>query len=96
MLNLFIFVYFTQKELSLQPKREHKRKTTISDKMNKSISLLLLGAMTIAACSDDTVPSAVDEKPWTLDGNKDISVSPGDDFFMYCNGAWYYRLSVQK
>ena len=73
----------------MQPKRKHKSKTTISDKMNKSISLLLFGAMTIAACSDDTVPSAVDEKPWTLDGNKDISVSPGDDFFMYCNGAWY-------
>ena len=73
----------------MQPKRKHKSKTTISDKMNKSISLLLFGAMTIAACSDDTVLSAVDEKPWTLDGNKDISVSPGDDFFMYCNGAWY-------
>lgn len=42
------------------------------------------------ACSDSetTWISTVDPLPFPSDGNKDLSVSPGDDFFQYCNGTW--------
>ena len=42
------------------------------------------------ACSDSetTLISNVDPLPFPTDENKDLSVSPGDDFFQYCNGTW--------
>lgn len=55
-------------------------------------SVLLAG---FAACSDDeidgdnTTPSTVDTKPWTLDVYKDTTCLPGDNFYMYCLGDWY-------
>lgn len=53
------------------------------------------------ACSDDTpdvkspdVPSAVDEKDWTLNEYVNTDYKPGDNFFMYCNGAWYNSVDM--
>lgn len=44
----------------------------------------------LTSCSDDDVqPSAVDEKLWDLDKNMDESYRPGDNFYMYCNGAYW-------
>ena len=59
-----------------------------------TLAAILGCAMTMTvmtACShndndDDTSP-VVDDKAWKADANKDTSVRPGDDFFMYCNGA---------
>ncbi len=43
-----------------------------------------------AACSDDdVVASAVDTKPLPVSDWKDTSYAPGDNFFMYCNGAYW-------
>lgn len=58
------------------------------------VFLMTLGTIlllpVLSSCSDDEIPpSAVDEKIWDLDGNKDKSYSPGDNFFMYCNGGWW-------
>ena len=39
--------------------------------------------------NDDNPASAVDDKEWKADANKDTSIRPGDDFFMYCNGGWW-------
>ena len=47
--------------------------------------------MAVAGCSDETIPSAVDDKLWNCDNNMDRNRAPGDDFFMYCNGGWYSR-----
>ena len=37
----------------------------------------------------DSAPSAEDTLPFPLDGDKDSATDPGDDFWQYCNGAWY-------
>ena len=50
--------------------------------------LVLLIVPLLLACQKDNVESTVDTKPFPMDVNKDRSVSPGDDFFLYCNGAW--------
>ena len=51
--------------------------------------------MGVVSCveSDNAVTqlSAVDDKEWKADDNKDTSVRPGDDFFMYCNGGFWNR-----
>ena len=40
--------------------------------------------------SNPETPSAVDNGKWTIDDrNMDLSVKPGDNFFMYCNGSWW-------
>lgn len=50
----------------------------------------MLSLPVMNSCSDDDMPpSAVDDKIWDLDGKKDQSYSPGDNFFMYCNGEWW-------
>ena len=52
--------------------------------------MAMLFAFISTSCSDDNVPeSAIDTKPWPYDANMDTTVSPGDDFFMYCNGTWW-------
>ena len=44
---------------------------------------------------DDGKPSAVDNGRWTdLSEYMDTSVSPGDDFFMYCNGTYWKNTTV--
>ena len=37
----------------------------------------------------------VDSGAWTIDDkNMDLSVKPGDNFFMYCNGSWWKNTVV--
>ena len=43
--------------------------------------------MAWVSCQKEPV-SATDPLPFPMDANKDLSVSPGDDFFAYCNGGW--------
>ena len=43
----------------------------------------------LSACRRDLPASATDPLPFPLDEYKDFSTSPGDDFWRYCNGAWY-------
>ena len=55
-----------------------------------TLGMAMLFAFISTSCSDDNVPeSAIDTKPWPYDANMDTTVSPGDDFFMYCNGTWW-------
>lgn len=64
------------------------KKRTILNLFGALVLMLSLPAMN--SCSDDDMPpSAVDDKIWDLDGKKDQSYSPGDNFFMYCNGGWW-------
>lgn len=45
---------------------------------------------------DDNTPSNVDNGTWTdLSEYMDTSVSPGDDFFMYCNGTYWKNTTVK-
>ena len=51
--------------------------------------LALAMVLALASCSEKDVPvdSATDPLPFPMDAYKDWSVSPGDDFYMYCNGG---------
>ena len=65
------------------------------------LAAILCCAMTmtvLTACTDssDTPLPVVDDKEWKADANKDTSVRPGDDFFMYCNGSWWNRAVVDE
>ena len=44
---------------------------------------------TVISCRKDDTGGKTDPLPFPMDDNKDLSVSPGDDFFSYCNGTWY-------
>lgn len=49
------------------------------------------------SCQKDPItsePSATDPLPFPIDVNKDLSTSPGDDFWQYCNGGWYEQAST--
>ena len=52
----------------------------------------------MTACSDisDNPSPVVDDKEWKADANKDTSVHPGDDFFMYCNGSYWNNTTVDE
>ena len=55
-----------------------------------TLGMTMLFAFIATSCSDDnSAESATDTKPWPYDANMDTTVSPGDDFFMYCNGTWW-------
>lgn len=69
--------------------------------------LLTIGALMLTSCSDTIdnpvepinpdQPSVVDNGKWTIDdSNMDLSVKPGDDFFMYCNGTWWKNTQVAQ
>ena len=71
------------------------------------LSILFCG-LTLTSCKDDDddvnngsagddgKPSAVDNGRWTdLSEYMDTSVSPGDDFFMYCNGTYWKNTTVK-
>ena len=66
-----------------------------------TLAAILSCAMTMAvmtACSDisDNPSPVVDDKEWKADANKDTSVRPGDDFFMYCNGGYWNNTKVDE
>ena len=54
------------------------------------LAAILTMAQVLSSCSVEDVPaaSATDPLPFPMDAYKDRSVSPGDDFYMYCNGGW--------
>ena len=65
------------------------------------LAAVLCCAMTMAvltACTDysDNPSPVVDDKEWKGDANKDTSVRPGDDFFMYCNGSYWNNTTVDE
>ena len=65
------------------------------------LAAVLCFAMTMAvltACSDndDNTSPVIDDKEWKADANKDTSVRPGDDFFMYCNGGYWNNTTVDE
>lgn len=58
--------------------------------VRKVLALLFTVAVCMAnmSCSsDDNI--FVDDKPCNFDDLKNKAISPGDDFFRYCNGSWY-------
>ena len=58
----------------------------------KSTKFFLTGVLLIiffSACQKDWPVSPTDPMPFPMDEHKDLSVSPGDDFWQYCNGTWY-------
>ena len=68
-----------------------------------TLTAALFCAMTmvvLTACTDihdNPAPIVVvDDKEWKADANKDTSVRPGDDFFMYCNGGWWNSTVVDE
>ena len=65
------------------------------------LAAILGCAMTMAvltACTDnsDNPSPVVDDKEWKADANKDTSVRPGDDFYMYCNGSYWNNTTVDE
>ena len=53
------------------------------------LACMLAGAL---ACQKEAAPeSATDPFDFPLEENKDLSTQPGDDFWQYCNGAWYAK-----
>ena len=60
--------------------------------------LLVPMALCVASCSDssDNPSPVVDDKEWKADANKDTSVRPGDDFYMYCNGGYWNNTTVDE
>src|SRR5574344_1305397 len=60
-------------------------------KIIKELPIVILASLAFTACSDNDTetPSTVDTKAWTLDAQMDTSYTPGNNFFMYCNGTWY-------
>ena len=54
------------------------------------IVLTFCVGMVITSCSETDIPVAPDTdlQPFPMDAYKDWSISPGDDFYMYCNGGW--------
>lgn len=50
--------------------------------------------MVNVSCSSEDENLFVDDKPCNLDELKDKTTAPGDDFFRYCNGAWYDATNV--
>ena len=59
--------------------------------MKKYILTIAAMAIGLAACTDsiDNYVPVVDDKAWKGDANKDLSIKPGDDFYMYCNGGYW-------
>ncbi len=65
------------------------------------LAAVLCCALTMAvliACTDysDNPSPVVDDKEWKGDANKDTSVRPGDDFYMYCNGGYWNNTTVDE
>ena len=58
--------------------------------MKNSCLLVLALALVIASCGTDKQP-VTDNSPDFLASNIDTSVKPGDDFFLYANGAWFSK-----
>lgn len=61
-----------------------------------TMAILTLVGSVLTACSsdDDIAPSTVDTKEWTIGEYMDTSYKPGDNFFMYCNGAYWNNTTV--
>ena len=55
--------------------------------MKKAFSFAVI-CLFLLACGRLEPVSPVDPLPFPMDENKDLSVSPGDDFYQYCNGFW--------
>ena len=63
----------------------------------KTNKILLLSALIfLAGCQKEPPVSPVDDRPFPMDGNKDLTVAPGDDFFRYCNGTWLKNASIPE
>ena len=68
-------------------------------KKNFKLWMLLVSmALGVASCSEssDNPAPVVDDKEWKADANKDTSVRPGDDFYMYCNGNYWKNTTVDE
>lgn len=52
----------------------------------------------LTACTDnvDNITPVEDNKTFNADAYKDMSVRPGDDFFMYCNGGYWNSTVVDE
>lgn len=59
--------------------------------MRRIVTILALVCTVAVSCLKDPViePSATDNLPFPIDVNRDSATDPGDDFWQYCNGAWY-------
>ena len=44
--------------------------------------------LAVASCQKAEPESAIDTKPLPITENRDLTTTPGDDFWQYCNGAW--------
>ena len=67
------------------------------------LATLFTCSLVLTSCKDDDAdpgesplpPSTVDNGTWPVDDNNmDLSVKPGDNFFMYCNGSWWNSATV--
>lgn len=66
---------------------------TLASILGCTITMTVLTACT---GSIDNPTLVVDDKEWQADANKDTSVRPGDDFFMYCNGSYWKNTTVDE
>ncbi|MFZ1528384.1 MAG: M13 family metallopeptidase [Ferruginibacter sp.] len=60
----------------------------------KRIFILLFSAAGLTACNNQSNTKGAGAKPDILAYNMDSTVKPGEDFFMYTNGAWYKRTEI--
>ncbi len=63
------------------------------------IPALILCTLAVAACSQETERSAMDEKAPTLGietANFDTTVRPQDDFYRYANGTWLENTQIPE
>lgn len=54
----------------------------------KKVYSFVVVCLFLLACGRLEPVSPVDPLPFPMDENKDLSMSPGDDFYQYCNGSW--------
>ena len=52
------------------------------------LALMMVTGLSSCSEKDNPVASVTDPLPFPMDAYKDRSISPGDDFYMYCNGGW--------
>ena len=60
-------------------------------KIAKYAAVFCCALFLAVSCQDCLTPepSVTDPLPFPIDVTKDLATNPGDDFWQYCNGAWY-------
>ena len=58
--------------------------------------VMIMAVLTACTENDDNSTPIEDNKTFNADAYKDMSIRPGDDFFMYCNGGYWNSTVVDE